>query len=52
MAKLSLSIAENNVAKRNSTDRFFGAFQSDKSAEKIISEIRKSRNFSRVIEAF
>ena len=34
----------------NTVNRFFGAFQSDKSAEEMIDEIRSSRHFSRKIE--
>ena len=33
-------------------DKFFGAFESDKSAEEIIQEIRENRIFNRSIEAF
>ena len=52
MAKLSLSIAESNEKKENVVERFFGAFRSNESAEEIIANIRESRNFSRVVEAF
>jgi len=37
--------------KRDVINRFFGAFQSDKSAEDMITEIRESRNFNRIIES-
>jgi len=41
---------EETKSKKDVVNRFFGAFQSDKSAEEIINEIRSSRNFNRVIE--
>ncbi len=41
MAKLSNSIAENVEIKENVVDKFFGAFKSKKSAEDMISEIKK-----------
>jgi hypothetical protein len=50
MAKLSLSIAESHTKKENVTNRFFGAFLSDKSAEEIIADIRGTRSFNRIIE--
>ena len=43
---------ENKDTEMNVEDRFFGAFQSDKSTEEMIAEIRGSRNFSRNIDAF
>lgn len=39
-------------ARKNSAHRFFGAFQSDKTAEEMISEIRGSRHFNRSIAEF
>ena len=38
--------------KKSVVNHFFGAFQSDKSAEDMIDEIRKSRYFNREIETF
>ena len=38
--------------KKDVVNRFYGAFQSDKSAEDMIDEIRTSRKFNRVIESF
>lgn len=38
--------------KKNVVNRFFGAFQSDKSAEEMINEIRESRCFNRETESF
>ena len=43
---------EKSKKKTDTINRFFGAFQSDKSAEELINEIRKSRNFNRKIESF
>ena len=53
VAKLVSDIAHEPVEIKSKTDvvnRFFGAFQSDKSAEEMIDEIRSSRQFNRVIE--
>jgi len=53
IAKLSNSIiADNTSENENVVDNFFGAFKSNKSAEKIIKEIRESRSFNHTIEAF
>ena len=38
---------ENIKIEKDVVNRFFGAFQSDKSAEDMINEIRMSRNFNR-----
>ncbi len=52
IAKLSESL-KSDVTKRKSLFRkSFGAFQSKKSAEEIIKEIRESRNFNRQLEEF
>jgi flagellar motor switch protein FliG len=40
------------TARKNTARRFFGAFQSDKTAEEMISEIRESRHFNRNIAEF
>jgi hypothetical protein len=45
-AGLINDVAEDTGEKPNVINRFFGAFQSDKSAEEMIDEIRESRNFS------
>jgi len=51
MARLSLSIVENHDKETNAVEHFFGAFQSDDTAEEIIANIRESRNFNRVVES-
>ena len=43
---------EKRKEKKDVINHFFGAFQSDKSAEDMINEIRTSRNFNRVVESF
>jgi len=50
IAKLSDSIIEETTENENLVDKFFGAFESEKSAEELIKEIRDSRTFSRTIE--
>ena len=52
MAKLSESIVKEIDEEKGVVDHFFGAFKSEKSAEDIIKEIKKSRNFEGTIEAF
>jgi hypothetical protein len=44
--------AEETAEKTAVINRFFGAFQSDKTAEEMIAEIRESRNFNHTIEPF
>ncbi|MDR2622213.1 MAG: hypothetical protein LBC48_06485 [Dysgonamonadaceae bacterium] len=54
-AMLAKDIAEETERKTKNKDvvnRFFGAFQSDKSAEEMIDEIRASRKFNRKIASF
>jgi len=51
MAKLSDSIVK-ETPKEDVVDKFFGAFDTEKSAEEMIEEIRKSRIFTRTIESF
>jgi len=54
VAKLVNDIAcepEEIKNKKDVINRFFGAFQSDKSSEEMINEIRSSRKFNRVIES-
>jgi hypothetical protein len=43
---------ETKVENKDVVNRFFGAFQSDKSAEEMIDEIRSSRKFNRKIVSF
>jgi len=50
--KLSLSISEKSEKKDDVVERFFGAFQSNQSAEEIISNIRINRNFIRSVVSF
>jgi len=52
VARLSSDIAEEEVDRTDILDRFFGAFESDKTAEEMIKEIRDSRNFNRQIATF
>lgn len=52
IARLSNSVADEVIEKETAVDKFFGAFESNKSAEEIIREIRESRNFNRSVEAF
>ena len=51
MARLSDSIAK-ETSKEDVIDKFFGAFDTEKSAEEMIEEIRNSRVFTRTIEPF
>lgn len=46
MAKLSNSIAKESSNKEDVVDKFFGAFETEKSAEQMIEEIRNSRRWS------
>lgn len=50
ISKLSASVKSDIQNKKPSIKRAFGAFQSDKSADEIIKEIRSSRTFTRQIE--
>jgi len=50
ISKLSTSIKTDIADRKNSFKKAFGAFQSNKSADEIIDEIRNSRNFNRQIE--
>lgn len=52
ISKLSTSIKENLTSKGSLIKEAFGAFDSAKSAEEIIDEIRSSRVFTRQIESF
>ena len=48
--KIAKTLKENISSHKTSIDDAFGAWQSDKSADEIISELRKNRNFNREIE--
>jgi len=50
IAKLTASVKSDITNKKSSFKKVFGAFQSKKSAEEIINEIRSSRTFTREIE--
>jgi hypothetical protein len=50
ISKLTTSIKSDIIDKKSSFQEAFGAFESEKSAEEIIDEIRSSRTFTRQIE--
>ena len=52
ISKLTDSIKSDLVEKKSSFKKSFGAFESKKSAEEIIEEIRDSRVSTRQIESF
>lgn len=52
IAKLTNSIKTDLAKKKTSFKKAFGAFESDKSAEAIIDDIRKSRVSTRETESF
>jgi len=52
IARLTESIKSDLTDKQSSFQKAFGAFESDKSADEIIAEIRSSRTFTRQIESF
>jgi hypothetical protein len=52
ITKLTASIKSDLTDKKSSFKKAFGAFDSKKSAEEIIDEIRNSRVSTRQIEAF
>lgn len=52
ISRLSASVKSDLHEKKSSFQRAFGAFESDKSADEIIAEIRSSRMFTRQIESF
>lgn len=52
IAKLTASVKSDLKPKKSSLQKAFGAFESSKSAEEIIEEIRESRVFNRQIESF
>lgn len=50
ISKLTASIKSDITNKKSSFKEAFGAFQSEKSADEIVNEIRSSRTFTRQIE--
>ncbi len=50
ISKLTTSIKSDITDKKSSFKEAFGAFESEKTAEEIINEIRNSRTFTRQIE--
>ncbi len=50
--KLSQSVSDDFVLKRDRFEESFGAWIDDRDSEEIIHEIRESRVFNRQIEAF
>ncbi len=52
ISKLSESVKTDLGNKKSSFKKSFGAFESEKTAEEIIEEIRGSRLFTREIEPF
>ncbi len=52
ISKLTISIKADLLNKQQTFKDAFGAFESEKSAEEIIYDIRNSRVFSRQIESF
>lgn len=49
--KLSLSVKTDLSKKKSSFNKAFGAWDKEDDAEQIITEIRESRNFNRIIES-
>ena len=52
ISRLTASVKSDLKNKKASFSKAFGAFQSEKSADEIISDIRRSRTFTRQIEKF
>ena len=52
ISRLTESVKSDLTDKKSSFQNAFGAFESEKSAEEIIEEIRSSRTFTRQIEEF
>ncbi|MEO7768607.1 MAG: hypothetical protein ABIS01_14350 [Ferruginibacter sp.] len=52
ISKLTVSVKTDLTKKKSSFKKAFGAFDSKKTAEEIIDEIRSSRMFNRQIEPF
>jgi hypothetical protein len=52
ISRLTASIKADLADKQSSFQKAFGAFESDKSADEMITDIRNSRTFTRQIESF
>lgn len=52
ISRLSASVKSDLTEKQSTFQKAFGAFETDKSAEEIIEEIRRSRTFTRQLEEF
>jgi hypothetical protein len=52
ISKLTVLIKSDLTEKKSSFKKAFGAFDSEKTAEEIIEEIRNSRVFTRQVESF
>jgi hypothetical protein len=52
ISKLTASVKSDIANRKSSFKEAFGAFESEKSADEIIDEIRNSRTFTRQIEEF
>ena len=52
IARLTASVKTDLTSKKSSFKKSFGAFESQKTAEEIIQELRESRNFTRKTETF
>ena len=52
IARLTASVKSDLKPKKSSFKKAYGAFESSKSAEEIIDEIRESRVFTRQVESF
>lgn len=52
ISKLTLSVKTDISDRKRTFKKAFGAFQSKKSADEIINDIRNSRMFNRQIESF
>lgn len=52
ISKLTASVKSDITNRTSSFKEAFGAFESEKSADEIINEIRNSRTFTRQIEEF
>jgi hypothetical protein len=52
ISKLTASVKSDITNKESSLKEAFGAFESEKSIDEIINEVRNSRTFTRQIEEF
>jgi hypothetical protein len=52
ISKLTASVKSDITNKESSLKEAFGAFESEKSTDEIINEVRNSRTFTRQIEEF